>query len=112
MVSSLIAVLLVFALLGALLLWTRRMAGGAASGISLRVVDAVNLGSGRSLTVVRSGERYFLLGATVHSISLIAELAPDDVAATKQMPAPPPSLPSLPSVPRAAARVRSLWNAR
>lgn len=109
MVSSLTAVLLVFALLGALLFWARRVAGGAAAGLSLSVVDAVNLGSGRSLTVVRSGERYFLLGATTHSISLIAELEPGDVVAPNQPAGPPARFPGLPGV---AARIRSLRSAR
>jgi flagellar biogenesis protein FliO len=109
MVSSLTAVLLVFGLLGALLFWARRVAGGAAAGLALRVVDAVDLGSGRSVTVVRSGERYFLLGATPHAISLIAELAPEDVAVSKQTAMPPAGVARLPAV---AARVRSWRSAR
>jgi flagellar biogenesis protein FliO len=108
MTSSLTAILLVFCLLGALLFWARRTAGGAKIGLSLRVVDAVNLGSGRAVTVVRSGERYFLLGTTAHCISLIAELAPGDLAASKQTATRPLSLPRLPE---GVARVRSLRNA-
>jgi flagellar biogenesis protein FliO len=109
MVSSLTAVLLVFGLLGAVLFWARRMAGGRAPGLSLSVVDAVSLGSGRSVTVVRSGERYFLLGATTHSVLLIAELEAGDVAAMKRTTGRAASFPGLPEV---AARIRSLRNAR
>ena len=82
--SSIAAVVFVFTLLGVVLVWARRATGAAGTGVALRVVDAVPLGAGRSLTVVRSGERFFLLGATPHSISLIAELGPDDVAGFQQ----------------------------
>jgi flagellar biosynthetic protein FliO len=106
MLSSLGALLLVFGLLGALLLWARRVAAGVAPAGALRVVDAVSLGSGRSVTVVRSGERYFLLGSTPHSIALIAELAPGSVAGPEQTAAPA----RLPTLPEVAARLRSLRN--
>ena len=109
MISSLAAVLLVFGLLGALLFWTRRAAGGAVSGLSLSVVEAVNLGGGRSVTVVRSGERYFLLGATAHSISLIAELEPRDLAALKHRAGRAEGLPRMPS---ATALLKSLTSPR
>jgi flagellar biogenesis protein FliO len=108
MANSLAALALVFGLLGALLFWARRAAGGAAAGLSLGVVDTVQLGSGRSLAVVRSGERYFLVGATPHSISLIAELAAGDVAASQSTPGRAASLPHGPGL---AARMRSLRNA-
>ncbi len=107
--SSLAALALVFGLLGAVLFWARRVGGGRASGASLGVVDAVQLGAGRSLTVVRSGRRYFLVGATAHSISLIAELDAGDVldpALTAERAL------SLPGWPGWAARLRSLRNAR
>ncbi len=51
------------------------------------MVEAVSLGNGRALTLVRSGERYFLLGATHQSISLIAELEPSEVATEEDSPA-------------------------
>jgi flagellar biogenesis protein FliO len=107
--SSVAAVLFVFALLGLLLVWARRAAGGSAAGLSLRVVDAVSLGSGRSVTVVRSGERFFLLGATTHSISLIAEFGPGDVAACKLAAEQTEGLARLPAM---TAFLRSLRNAR
>ena len=109
MVSSLTALLLVFSLLGALLIWARRVAGGAAAGGALQVVDAVQLGNGRSVTVVRSGGRYFLVGATPHAISLIAELAAADVAASTHTAAGPASLPSWPHL---GAKMRSLRKTR
>jgi flagellar biosynthetic protein FliO len=106
--SSVSSVLLIFALLAVVLLWMRRPGGGKRAG-SLSVMDAVPLGGGRSLTVVRSGERYFLLGATAHAISLIAELAPQDVAAARPAPARTAGFSGLPDV---AARIRSLRRAR
>lgn len=80
--SSVAAVLVVFALLGALLLFARRAARMGPSSLALRVVDAINLGGGRTVTVVRSGQRYFLLGTTTHAVSLIAELDARDLAET------------------------------
>jgi flagellar biosynthetic protein FliO len=109
MVNSLAALALVFGLLGAALFWVRRVGGGRASGPALGVVDAVQLGSGRSLAVVRSGERYFLVGATPHSISLIAELAAGELAAALSRPAPAANLSTWPGL---TARMRSLRNMR
>jgi hypothetical protein len=108
MVSSLTALLVVFGLLGALLVWARRLAGNAAAGGALEVVDAVPLGGGRAVTVVRSGERYFLVGSTAHSMALIAEVAAADVAASKHRGVSPAGLPVLPDL---RARMRSLRNA-
>jgi flagellar biogenesis protein FliO len=69
----------------------------------------MNLGSGRSLTVVRSGERYFLVGATAHSISLIAELEPGDAAALRSTAGRTAGLPGLTA---AAALLKSFGNPR
>ena len=96
--SSVAAVVFVFALLGVALVWARRARGGALAGVSLRVVDAVQLGGGRSVTVVRSGERFFLLGATAHSVSLIAELDAGDVAGIAQPADRPESVVRLPAI--------------
>jgi flagellar biogenesis protein FliO len=109
MASSLLAVAAVLALLGFGLLWARRMSAKAAAGLSLRVVDAVQLGSGRSVSILQSGQRYFLLGATAHSISLIAELAAPDVAKRREAGATAAAWPRLPQM---AARLRSLRNVR
>jgi flagellar biogenesis protein FliO len=107
--SSLTALLLVFGLLGALLFWARRAAGGATAGGALQVVDAVQLGSGRSVAVLRSGGRYFLIGATPHAIALIAELAAADVAAASPSAAGPASWPGWP---RLAAKMRPVRKVR
>jgi flagellar biogenesis protein FliO len=96
--SSIAAVVFVFALLGVALVWVRRATGGALAGISLRVVDAVHLGGGRSVTVVRSGERFFLLGTTAHSVSLIAELDAGDVAGSTLPTDRPESVARLPAI--------------
>jgi flagellar biogenesis protein FliO len=103
MLTSLAAVLFVFGLLAALLLWARRTGGGL-GGLSLSVVEEVNLGGGRSVTIVRSGERYFLLGATAHSLSLIAELEPGDMA---ELRAAEPGTAALFGLRGAAARLQS-----
>lgn len=108
MVSSLTALLVVFGLLAALLVWARRLAGNTAAGAALEVLDAVALGSGRAVTVVRSGARYFLVGSTAHSMVLIAELGAADVAASKRAAAPPSGMPGLTDL---RARMRSLRNA-
>jgi flagellar biogenesis protein FliO len=107
--SSVAAVVFVFALLGVVLVWARRATGGALAGISLRVVDAVHLGGGRSVTVVRSGERFFLLGSTAHSVSLIAELDAGDVAGLTQPGERPDGVARLPAI---NALFRSLKNTR
>lgn len=109
MVSSVIGVAAVFALLGGALMWARRTAARTGVGLSLRVLDAVNLGSGRSVAVLQSGKRYFLLGATPRSVSLIAELAASDVSEWQPAGTAPASWPRLP---RVAARLRSLRNMR
>jgi flagellar biogenesis protein FliO len=107
--SSVAAVVFVFALLGLLLFWARRATGASVAGVALRVVDAVHLGGGRSVTVVRTGERFFLLGATAHSISLIAELGADDIAAFQRGAGRTEELARLPAL---TALFRSLRNVR
>lgn len=107
--SSVAAVVLVFAFLGAVLVLVRRWTGGGAAGLSLQVVDAVNLGGGRTVTVIRSGERFFLLGTTIHAVSMIAELDASDVAGNRQAAEIPEPLTRLPVL---SAFLKSLRDAR
>jgi len=54
----------------------------------LRIISKVPLGKDQSLIVIKAAEKIFLLGATSHDISLIAELDPADFpVAAPQAPA-------------------------
>ena len=50
-----------------------RMKGGAA-GSHIKIVDKVSLGSGCALIVVQAADKFYLLGFSDKSISLICEL--------------------------------------
>lgn len=54
---------------------------------SLQILEAANLGPGRSLYLVRVGERLLVLGVTAHSVSLVAEITdPNEIAAIVDRP--------------------------
>lgn len=77
-VSMLMLALLVAAV--AVLAWLmRRGAAGGGAGASMRLLAAQPLGSRERVVVIKVGERFFLLGHTPSQISMLAELAPDDV---------------------------------
>jgi flagellar protein FliO/FliZ len=86
-VNSLLAVLIVLALVGALA-WMARKGTFAALKAGNRVVSvetAVPLGERRSLVVVAVEGRRLLLGVTPGQVSLLTELAP---AAAQSVPTP------------------------
>lgn len=73
MLSSVASLLVVLLLLGGLLLWLRRWGPSQGVGRCLTVVDTVALGSGKSISVIKIGERCFVVAATPGSVSLISE---------------------------------------
>lgn len=71
-------------------LCTRYLAGRGAGGFSvprgggkLRLLEQIRLGKDAGAAVVRAGERYFLLGITPASVTLLAELSAEEGAAWK-----------------------------
>ena len=79
MLSSLLALMLVFGLLGGALFLLRRWGRATTKGHHLEVVETVALGPGKSLSVVAVGRRSFLLAATNDRISLVSELETSDL---------------------------------
>jgi flagellar biosynthetic protein FliO len=76
-VKALVALLVVFALLGGFLWALRRGAFAAAGGHQRLVVEAaVSLGDRRSLVIVGVEGRRLLLGVSPAQVTLVAELAP------------------------------------
>lgn len=77
--------------------FTRHVVGGQAfrslSGLGkhedLRLLVQLRLGKDQSVAVVQAGQRYFLVGLTPQSISLLAELSPEEAA--QWIPAPAPT---------------------
>ena len=79
MLSSLLALMFVFGLLGGALFLLRRWGRAPTKGHHLEVVETVALGPGKSLSVVAVGSRSFLLAATNDRISLVSELETGDL---------------------------------
>ena len=79
MLSSLLALMFVFGLLGGALFLLRRWSRATTKGHHLDVVETVALGPGKSLSVVAVGSRSFLLAATNDRISLVSELETSDL---------------------------------
>ncbi len=79
MLSSLLALLFVFGLLGGALFLLRRWGQPSAKGQHLEVVETVALGPGKSLSLVAVGNKSFLLAATNDRISLVSELQASDL---------------------------------
>ncbi len=73
MTAQLVALGVVFGLLGAVALWARRRAAPARR---LDVVETTALGQGRSVAVVRAGSKRLLVGVTGASITALAQLDP------------------------------------
>ena len=79
MLSSLLALMFVFGLLGGALFLLRRWGRPATKGHHLEVVETLALGPGKSLCMVTAGSRSFLLAATNDRISLVSELETSDL---------------------------------
>lgn len=56
---------------------TRIMPGGR-HGV-MQVVSTMSVSSHERIMIVRTGDRYFLLGVTAHNISCLAEISSEDV---------------------------------
>lgn len=60
-------------------LYARRIGGAVRTG-SMRLLETIPLGAGRSACLVEVGERLLVLGVTNHQISLLTEISdPDEV---------------------------------
>ena len=77
-------------IIGAAYWFTRHVAGrgylgafGAAAGEQMEVLTQLSLGKDQWLAVVRTGERYFLLGVTPGGISMLAEFSEEEAARWK-----------------------------
>ena len=79
MLSSLLALMFIFGLLGGALFFLRRWGRVTTKGHHLEVVETVALGPGKSLCMVTAGSRSFLLAATNDRISLVSELETSDL---------------------------------
>ena len=80
MLNSLLALLFVFALLGGCLWLLRRWSPHKTQGRNLSVVETLPLGPNKTLSLVRVGQRLFLLAATNERMSLISELDPEELS--------------------------------
>jgi flagellar biosynthetic protein FliO len=88
MLGPFLSLALVFALLGALWVVLRRLNEQAGAGRHLRVLESAPLGRGSQLTLVRVGERCFLLAATPEHVSVVSEFDADRLPCTTQVPLP------------------------
>lgn len=84
------ALLVLLLLIPVAYLATRAYAVRARRGVlsrAMQVLEVASLGPGRSLCLVRVGERLFVLGVTAHTISLVAEITETEEIAsvTQQM---------------------------
>lgn len=79
MTQQIIALAVVFGLLGLLALWARRR---PTANRRLDVVETTTLGQGRAVAVVRAGSKRLLVGVTGTSIATLAELDPAEWSET------------------------------
>lgn len=61
------------------------MARRTGPALQLELIAQVGVGGNERLVVVKTGERYFLLGVTAGGISNLAELSEEDVAAWREI---------------------------
>ena len=104
LVRTLVALLIVAAVIYGVAWVLRRVKGGAvrAKGAGLQQLSTLPLGSGRSLTLVRAGGEVVLLGVAEHGVTAIRTYGPDELAALGLDPATPPA--ATPVTPAAAGR--------
>ena len=74
-----IAVILYLAYISTKLLG-RKISVRSSSGRKLKILDSVSVGQGKSLIIVKAGEKTFLVGAASESINLISELDSSEYA--------------------------------
>ncbi len=80
MLNSLLALLFVFAMLGGCLWLLRRWSHEKIQGRNLSVLETLPVGPSKTLSIVRVGQRLFLLAATNERVSLISELDSDELS--------------------------------
>lgn len=89
LLQVLIALAVIVALAAGVLYLMRRFVPAVRSGRRLQIVESVAVDPRRTLHIVKVGKRHLLVGSTEGSLSLLAELDDEDVAA-----ADPPEPPS------------------
>lgn len=70
-------VFFVLALLFLFVFWVRRRWGGVkpgSDGRRLRIIETIGLGPQRQVHVIAVGDRHYLIGATAHTVTLLAPL--------------------------------------
>lgn len=53
---------------------------------NLEIVEAIQLGQGKNLFLVRAGNKFLVISSTKNQVSYITELRPEDIVFTKQEP--------------------------
>ena len=91
MLSSFAALLLVIGLLGGLSFVLRRWGRAPSAGVHLSVIETLPLGQGRGMSLVRVGEKIFLVGVTNQGISLVSEIGDRELGDAESWKQPAPS---------------------
>ena len=81
--AELLSALLIFALVLAVTYLTTRFVGSyekqKMAGSNIRVVESVRLPGGKSLDLVKAGDKYLLLGESKDTLNLLCELTEDSI---------------------------------
>ena len=81
--GQLIKVLLIFVFVLAMTYYVTRWIGGYqkthSCGKNLRLVETMNLGSNKMISIVRAGSKYLVVAVGKEEMSLLAELSADEV---------------------------------
>lgn len=81
--GQLIKVLLIFVFVLALTYYVTRWLGGYqrvhSCGRNLQLVETINLGSNRMISIVRAGSKYLVVAVGKEELSLLAELSAEEV---------------------------------
>ncbi len=86
MLSSLLALIFVFGLLAGALFLLRHWGRASTKGHTLKVVETVDIGPGKSLSLVAVGSKGFLLAATTDRIYLVSEIEVSDLKVAVDLP--------------------------
>lgn len=63
--------------------FTKRVGAGFSGAVgsrNLKIIESLQVGPNRNVTIVRAGDRYYLIGITQQQITCLAELGADELS--------------------------------
>lgn len=89
-VAELLSACLIFAFVLLATFFTARIVGSyekqKMTGRNIRIIEMVRLSGGKSIDLVKAGDKYLVLGESKDQVSLLCELNPDSVSLPEEGP--------------------------